>query len=126
MPLTKADKFLIGIMLVISLGGIVFNMASIATTNQQKALVYKDGELIQTIALKADNHEELRIGGQEKYNLVTAENGRIRITEADCPDQTCVRTGWVSMAPQQIVCLPYRVVIKVVSNDPIAVDDIAR
>jgi len=32
----------------------------------------------------------------------------------------------VSVAPQQIVCLPYRMVVKVVSSAPPDVDDITK
>lgn len=126
MRLTKADKWLVGVLLAAALGGIGLNMALLSSAGAQQALVYKEGRLVQTIKLRPGYHEELRLGGTERYNLVVAENGRIAVTEADCPDQVCVRTGWVSLAPQQIVCLPYRVVIKVVSDQPPDIDDIAK
>ena len=48
---------------------------------------------------------------------VTAESGKVRISSSDCPDQICVRTGSLSSAGQTAVCLPFKVVLKVVSVD---------
>lgn len=126
MLLTKADKWLIGALLAASAGGIGLNLALLSPAGAQEAQVYREGKLVQSIRLRSGYHEELRLGGAERYNLIVADDGRVRISEADCPDQLCVRTGWVSAAPQQIVCLPYRVVIKVVSATPSDVDDITK
>ena len=126
MLLTKADKWLIGLLLAVSAGGIGLNLALLLPAGAQEAQVYREGKLVQSIRLRPGYHEELRLGGAEHYNLIVADDGRVRISEADCPDQLCVRTGWISAAPQQIVCLPYRVVIKVVSTAPPDVDDITK
>jgi hypothetical protein len=126
MRLTKADKWLIGGLLAAAAGGIGLNLALLSPAGAQEAQVYKEGRLVQTIRLRPGYHEELRLGGAERYNLIVADNGRVRVAEADCPDQVCVRTGWVQAAPQQIVCLPYRVVIKVVSSAPADVDGITK
>lgn len=124
--LTRADKWIIAIILSVALGGIGFNAAALRGDGERSAEVYKDGRLVQVIALRAGYHEELRLGGHEHFNLIAAENGRIKVAEADCPDQICVRTGWVSLAPQQIVCLPYRVVIKIVASRPADIDGITH
>jgi len=126
MLLTKADKWLIGVLLAAATGGIGLNLTQLSAAGAQEALVYKEGKLVQSVRLRPGYHEELRLGGAERYNLIVADNGRVKIAEADCPDQLCVRTGWVNAAPQQIVCLPYRVVIKVVSTIPADVDEITK
>lgn len=126
MLLTKADKILIGIVLLVALGGIALNITRMSTGSEQVAQIYQDGKLVQTIPLRQGYRQELRLGGANNYNLIQAQNDRIRIAAADCPDQICVLTGWVSTAPQEIVCLPHRVVIKIVSAKPPDIDDIAK
>jgi hypothetical protein len=126
MRLTQADKILIGVLIIASVGGIGLNLAMLSATGQQEAHVYKEGRLVQTIPLRPGYHQELRLGEAERYNLIMAEDGRIRVAEADCPDQICVRTGWISSAPQQIVCLPYRVVIRLESSGATDLDDITK
>ncbi len=42
-----------------------------------------------------------------------AENGSIRFSYAECPDQVCVHTGWISRPGQIAVCLPAGVIVKI-------------
>ena len=46
------------------------------------------------------------------YNVISVERGRIRVSEANCPDKACVRQGWLSGGVMPIVCLPHRLVIR--------------
>ncbi len=124
--LTRADKWLVGICLVLSIAGIGFSTYAYSAVGNDEAEIWVDGSLYQTVPLKEGYRQEIRIGGEVQYDIVQVENKRIRVREADCPEQICVMTGWISKAPQQIVCLPYRIVIKVVSVAPPEIDAIAR
>ena len=85
------------------------------------ANIYQDGVCIYSIDLSTvtetitftvaddDGHE----------NVVEIENGRIRISEANCPDQVCVESGWLSSSLKPIVCLPAKLVIQL-ESDPAA------
>ena len=44
-------------------------------------------------------------------NTVTVQNGRVRMTRADCPDGLCLRGEATGAHP--LVCLPNRVVVTV-------------
>ena len=125
--LTWADKWLIVALLCFSVLGIGYTIFLFPANRTQVAEILVNGEIIKTISLREGYKQEMRIGGTEHYNIIEVENGRIRVRDADCPDQVCVRTGWVKTAPQQIVCLPYRVVVRVVSLQNITdIDGITR
>ena len=124
--LTKADKILIGILLVFSLIGVGLSILVFPLAADQVAEITIDGNLVKTMPLKEGYQQEFRVGTEEKYNIIKVENGNIRVVEANCPDQLCVRAGWISYMPQQIVCIPFRVVIKVVSANPSELDEITR
>lgn len=126
MKLTLADKLLAAGLVFFSLLGIGASVYLFSGSGQQQAQISIDGKVMKTLTLRAGYQEEFRIGGPVHYNIVEIDGDKIRIREADCPDQVCVRTGWVKMAPQQIVCLPWRVVIKVISSNNADIDDIAR
>lgn len=70
------------------------------------ARVYQRGELMEEIRL--DRVQEpysfplTGEGGAE--NVVEVEPGRIRIVSATCPDQVCVRQGWISDSTVPVVC----------------------
>ena len=69
----------------------------------------KSGDRITTVDLQ-ENQEftlEAEDGG---YNIVTVKDGKIAVTEADCPDQYCVKQGFCNSG-EQIVCLPHKLVI---------------
>ena len=53
---------------------------------------------------------------EDGYNVIEVERGRIRVAEADCPDQVCVRQGWISNSVVPIACLPHRLVIQLDSD----------
>ena len=49
-------------------------------------------------------------------NTVQVERGRIRVSAADCPDQVCVKQGWISGGAVPIICLPHRLTIEIVDG----------
>ena len=77
------------------------------------ACVYQDGVLVESIDLTTVVEPyTFFIESDTGMNLVSVENGRIRVFEADCPDGACVRQGWLSGGRMPIVCLPHRLVIE--------------
>ena len=63
----------------------------------------------QSFTMESDN------GG---FNTVTVKDGKIAITEANCPDQYCVKRGFCS-GGTPIVCLPHGLVIEFLGNQEI-------
>ena len=47
-------------------------------------------------------------------NTILVEPGRIRVSQANCPDQVCVEMGAISDGTVPIVCLPHKLVIEIV------------
>lgn len=124
--LTVADKWLIGIIIVFSLTGIGLSIVLFPTQGNTIAEIRVDSQLVKSITLRKGYREEIRIGGQTEYAVIEVQDGRIRIRQDDSPRQIGVQTGWISKPPQQVVNLPYRIVINLVSNESLDVDDIAR
>lgn len=76
------------------------------------AVVTADGEELDRFA-PADLAAGPRTYTHNGYTLtVTAEDGGLRVSEADCPTQDCVHTGAISRSGQSIVCLPARIIIQ--------------
>lgn len=73
------------------------------------AKIYLQGELIREVSLAGDT--EFLIEGEYR-NTVTVRDGKIAVTESDCPGEDCVHSGWVSRPGRSIVCLPNRVEIR--------------
>ena len=60
---------------------------------------------------------EFEISTAHGRNLVRVEHGRIAVIESDCPEQICVRQGYVQESGVPIVCLPHRLVIELEGDE---------
>ena len=73
--------------------------------------IYKDGKLLEAVSLsvektvKIDEHITVKISGGAAYVL-----------KSDCKGQDCVKAGKISKVGEMIVCLPNKVVIKIVGD----------
>ena len=82
------------------------------------AEIWLDGELLQTIDLTAVKEPyTFEVVGKRCTNLVEVEQGRIRVKEADCPDQVCVRQSWIADSATPVVCLPNGLVIEITGTE---------
>ena len=79
------------------------------------ARITRDGALLEEIDLdKVDKPYSFTLEDGRGSNTVQVDQGRIRIAEADCPDQVCVNQGWISNGAVPIICLPHRLIIEIV------------
>ena len=64
-------------------------------------------------------------GRAGKRNVVEILPGGVRMAEANCPDQWCVRKGVVPPGADSIVCLPHRLIVRwVAEGSPAEFDDV--
>ena len=81
------------------------------------ARVSVDGVVLREIDLSAVTEERsFDVETAGGVNIVTVRPGGIRVSDADCPDQVCVKRGWLEGGAAPIVCLPHRLVITLVSG----------
>lgn len=81
--------------------------------------IYTNGQLYQTINLSEANTEEIMVPNKDGHdNVVEIANGEARVKKADCPNQMCVHTGWISRPGQMAVCTPnkFNMVVKGKNN----------
>lgn len=77
-----------------------------------------DGECIRRIPLnEVSERYTFTVTGGAGVNTIAVENDRIRVEKADCPDQVCVHHGWESDGVDMIVCLPNKLVIRLIPSD---------
>ena len=87
-------------------------------TRASVARITRDGVLLAEIDLtKTQAPFSFLLEDGRGRNLISVEQGRIRVSEADCPDQICVDQGWISDGTVPIVCLPHRLMIQIVGGE---------
>ena len=77
--------------------------------------IYRNGALVETLPLDQDAAYEYQ-GESGGGNTVVIQNGQVAVTQADCPDQVCVRHGPTDRTGDPIVCLPHKLVVEVVDG----------
>ena len=70
--------------------------------------VRSEGELLYTLPLNVE--QQLTVTSENGTNVITIRNGKVAVTQADCPDGYCMDRGFCS-GGTQIVCLPNRLVL---------------
>lgn len=82
------------------------------------AYIYRDNELLKTVPLSGvKTPYTFRIEYKDgDYNDICVEEGKIKISDASCPDKLCVHMGYISDSVMPITCLPNHLVIRI-NND---------
>jgi len=114
--MTKWDKILIILILVLSLAGMTFVSAMGIDSNQKYAVIQVNGETLKKISISGNEKNQIydfQFGGGQK-GTIEINNGELRMLEMDkkiCPNGICSDTGWISKKYQTIVCLPNRITV---------------
>jgi len=112
--LTKGDKLLILTIIVVNVLALIFINQSLFTYEEKYISIQVNGEEIKTITFD-DNMigKTIPIKSDYGYNLIEIGDGKVRVIEADCPDQLDVKQGYISKVGEIIVCLPNRLVVEI-------------
>lgn len=82
-------------------------------SDKQAVEIVQDGAVLYTFDLNSTADRDIRISAPDGgYNLVQIRSGTICISEADCPDQTCVKMGKLQSDYLPIVCLPHKLIVR--------------
>ena len=101
-------KLLLGGILLIAAAAVGF-LLLFSGQGAATAEIYRDGNLVRRIDLgSVTSPFTLDVG---EGNTLEVEQGRVRMLQANCPDQICVHQSWSSSAAKPIVCLPNRVTV---------------
>lgn len=81
--------------------------------SSQYVEIVQDNKILYSIDIVQEKDRTFRIeypdGG---WNEITIRNSQIFVSDADCPDKTCVKSGILRSENMPIVCLPHRLVIR--------------
>jgi hypothetical protein len=82
------------------------------------------GETYGTYPL--DKNTTVEMESDAGYNRMIIEDGYVRMEEADCPDQYCVKHAKIHYNHETIVCLPHELVIEISGGDNSEVDVVTQ
>lgn len=115
--MTKGDKYLIIIIIVASIVSLIFVKNYASAYDKKHVKIQVDGKDYKTIYFDPKiTGKKLAIETEFGYNLVEINEEKVRVIEADCPDQLDVKQGYISKPGEVIVCLPNRLVIEIIGE----------
>ena len=110
------SKYWITLLAAIAVWCLVMILPLFSSAESEMAQI-KYGTKVLTVRL--DENREMTFAGEAGgYNIVTVKDGKIAVTEADCPDQYCVQRGFCG-GGTPIVCLPHGLVIEFLGEQEI-------
>ena len=83
--------------------------------------IYQNGELAGEYDLSQSQTIPVT-GMEDSYNLVLIEDGTVRVTDADCPDQLCMKQRSISKNGESIICLPHKLVLQIHAKEESTLD----
>jgi len=122
--MTRYDKVLVFFLIVAALAGIFYTTKLMDSGQGNYAVIMVNREEYSRISLEDTEPAEFTVTSPWGYNTVEVGNNRVRIKAASCPDQICVKEGWISRVNEMAVCIPNRFIIKIIGEET-EIDDIA-
>lgn len=126
--MTGADRRLIFIILLV--GGLLWAWKTVGFSDSGRQVkIYQDGNCCLHLTLdeqKTGLYPLALPGGQAVLEIA---NGAVRLIPQDedfCPQKICVRTGWISKPGETIVCVPNRLVMRIVEPGDDLIDAVSR
>lgn len=110
-------KILIAIAAVLFAAGIIASVIIMNAPKKNNVQIKSGGKVLYTLDLSQEADRTFEIKTDSGSNTVEIKDGKIRVKDADCPDKTCVRMGWLDSAAMPIVCLPHDLVIAFTDAD---------
>ncbi len=111
--LRHADMILF--LAIAALAAIAFSVLCFFHTEGEYASVYVDGREVGRYPLS--ENREVTVPADGGYNVIVIRDGKADVTDADCPDGTCVHSRAVSGVGETIVCLPHKLTVRIVGKE---------
>ncbi|MBE6081251.1 NusG domain II-containing protein [Acidilutibacter cellobiosedens] len=112
--MTKGDKYLIIIIIIISLISIIYVERDATSYNSKYISIQVNGKEYKKITFNPKMvGKTIPIKTKYGYNLIEIGDEKVRVIEADCPDKLDVKQRYISKPGETIVCLPNRLIIEI-------------
>lgn len=109
------DAVLIAFLLVLSISIWVVNGPE-TVSRDWEILVLDHPE--RRLIVQGDHQQSIVVEGTNGEVVIETDgNGRFRFLRSSCPNQICVRTGWLK-APMSVPCIPNKVMLGPARKDP--------
>lgn len=101
------------IILILAAAAAAYFLSGIFSAGNVRAVIVCGGETAAEIPLDRDGEYSFPEAGGMVF---TVRDGKISVTESNCHDKICMRTGSISRAGEAIICVPNRTAVSLQSD----------
>ena len=112
----KRNKILMAIIIFIFAVSLIFCVVILLKPKSNFVTIKQNGKVIYSFDLSKEEDKTFEIEYEGRKNICEIKDHKIHVSDADCPDKVCVKTGWLKNGVP-IVCLPNKLVIEFSDSD---------
>ena len=86
--------------------------------SSKKVVITVDGKIFKEISLTKNTDLDVKVDSEYGHNVIHIENGTVEMHESNCKDKICMKMGKISLTNDSIICLPNRLMVKIVDDEP--------
>lgn len=122
----KLDFIIIVVLIIISfIPQLIFAVTSHGRNSKLYAEITVKGSVYKKIQLQGDLNQSVIVTTELGTNKVQIRNGKVSITEADCPDKICIKAGEISKSGEILVCLPHKLIVEIKGENEKDIDGLS-
>lgn len=118
--MNKYDKILIAFLLVAALS-FTFVYQAFIKEEGSRVVITVDGKEYKNLSINEDTSLLIE-GANGGTNHLVIQDGKVKMNEATCPDLICVHQREIQYSGESIICLPNKVVVRVIGGETDDVD----
>ena len=88
------------------------------------ATIKVNGKVHTTIDLPVGSEKRLPISTDHGNNTIVINGNEIKIVDADCKDELCIKQGSISKIGKTLICLPNELIIEIKGDEYDSSDDL--
>lgn len=122
---TRLDKLIIAS--IVALAFVIYGLFAFSVSGETSdaVSVFVDGKEYATYQFREITEPRtVEIKSGNVYNILEISPDGARMLDSSCPDKTDVRMGKISKPGQIILCVPNRVVVKIIGKGKLNVDKV--
>jgi len=111
---TMGDKWVIALSFFILFA--LYQLYWTAGTQANQVEILVDGKHWASHDLFSNT--QLEVPGKLGYSTIIIDNGKIRFQASPCNGKQCIHQGWLKHGGEFAACLPNRISVRILSDDP--------
>lgn len=121
----KMDFVIIVVLIIFSfIPNFIYSNVVSKSNKNLYATIKINGKVYTTIDLPVASERSLPISTNYGNNTIVINGNEIKIVDADCKDELCIKQGSISRIGKTLICLPNELIIEIKGDEYDSSDDL--